>query len=73
MAVRIRRDGRIFCAAMFPEDAGDLYVNDSLHYHLSVEAKVLVTEPHERHKVRGEWWWVGRQPANVVIDEFYLT
>jgi hypothetical protein len=72
MAVRIRRDGRILCAAMHPEEPSDLYINDSLHYHLSVEAKVLVTEPHERHKERGEWWWAGRQPDDVEIDLFYL-
>ena len=36
MAIRIRKNGRIFCAAMFPEEPGDTYINDQLHYHHSV-------------------------------------
>lgn len=72
MAVRIRKDGRVLCAAMHPAEEGDCYVNDSVHYALSVEAKVLVTEPHEQHKDRGEWWWVNAIPASVEIDAFYL-
>ena len=73
MAVRIRKDGRILCAAMHPAEDGDLYVDDALHYYLSVEAKVLVTEPHERHKEHGEWWRVNAIPPNVRIDGFYLA
>lgn len=73
MAVRIRKDGRILCAAMHPAEEGDMYVDDSLHYHLSVEAKVLVTEPHYRHKHSGEWWWVNAIPVGVRVDEFYLS
>jgi hypothetical protein len=70
MAIRIRRDGRILCAAMFPVEDGDIYIDDGLHYHLSVEAKVLVTEPHERHKDHGEWWWVNNVPAGVEIEVY---
>jgi len=56
---------------MHPAEDGDVYVDDGMHYLLSVEAKVLLTEPHERHKDRGEWWWRGRVPADVQIDPFY--
>lgn len=72
MAVRIRKDGRILCAAMHPEQDGDTYIDDGLHYHLSVEKKVLVTQPHEIHSTTGdgEWWWKGNAPAD--IDGFYL-
>lgn len=72
MAVRIRKDGRILCAAMHPEEEGDYYINDAVHYLLSVEAKVMVTEPHERHKTHGEWWWVNAIPETAQIDSFYL-
>jgi hypothetical protein len=72
VAVRIRRDGRVLCAAMHPAEAGDTYLDDGAHYRLSVETKLLVTEPHEGHRLRGEWWWAGRAPAGVVIDDFYL-
>jgi hypothetical protein len=71
MAVRIRKDGRILCAAMHEAKEGDTYIDDGLHYHLSVEKKVLVTEPHERHKESGEWWWKGNAPETV--DPFYLN
>ena len=71
MAVRIRKDGRIFCAAMFPAEPGDTYLDDNIHYMLSSESKVLVTEPHERHQINGEWWWKGNVPEGIVIDPFY--
>lgn len=72
MAVRIRKDGRIFCAAMHPKEEGDIYLDDGIHYILSVEKKILVTESHDLHKVDGEWWWKGRVPCGVTIDDFYL-
>jgi hypothetical protein len=73
MAVRIRKDGTILCAAMHPEQEGDTYLHDGLHYQLAVVERVLVTEPHERHRAHGQWWWAGSVPEGVVIDEFYLT
>lgn len=73
MALRIRKDGRIFCAAMHPEQPGDAYLTDSEHYYLSVERRVLMTEPFKQHARRGEWWWRGQVPSGVVIDSFYLT
>lgn len=72
MAVRIRADNRVLCAAMHPAEEGDIYVNDAIHYFLACEAKVLVTEPHEQHIKRGEWWWVNATPMDTVIDAFYL-
>ena len=72
MAVRIRPDGTIWCAAMHPEQEGDIYINDGLHYLLSVEAKVLVTQRHEQHQLSGQWWWVTEVPSRVAIDPFYL-
>lgn len=71
MALRVRKDGRILCAAMHPAADGDTYIDDGTHYYLSVEKKLLVTEPMEQHKNRGEWWWIGNVPTEVIIDEFY--
>jgi hypothetical protein len=51
MAVRIRKNGRIFCAAMNPPEDGDTYIDDGLHYKLSVENKMLVTEPMKQHQL----------------------
>jgi len=64
MAVRIRAGGSpIVCAAMHPELPGDTYVDDSLHYRLSVEYGVLVAEPMEKHQHDGLWWWRDEVPA----------
>ena len=73
MAVRIRKNGRIFCAAMHKEEKGDTYLNDNIHHMLSVETKVLVTEPMYMHEKNGEWWWKGHIPKTFIIDKFYLT
>lgn len=73
MAIRIRADGRIFCAALHPPAPGDAYMDDGVHYYLSVEKKLLVTEPYEAHMRRGEWWWRGQEPEDVEIDDFYRT
>lgn len=78
MAVRVRSNGRILCAATHPAKRGDTYLNDGLHYKLSVELRVLVTEPmylaggRGGHQAHGEWWWSDRVPDDVEIDAFYL-
>lgn len=72
MALWIRRDGSILCAAMYSDELGDIYLDDTIHEHLSLVTKVLVTESHESHSVRGEWWWINAIPSGVIIDPFYL-
>lgn len=69
MSLRVRKNGKILCAAMNPERKGDLYINDGLHYFLSVEKKVLVTEPMKLHKKhKGEWWFINDIPKNKLIE-----
>jgi hypothetical protein len=58
---------------MHAAEPGDTYLDDGLHYRLSVEEKLVVTEPMERHRQRGEWWWRGNVPAGIEVDEFYET
>lgn len=68
MAVRIRKNGKILCAAMNPEEEGDLYIDDGLHYELC-RAGVLITEEHEDHvKSGGEWWWITQLPSGRKLD-----
>lgn len=68
MAIRIRKNGKIVCAAMNPERKGDVYVNDNIHYILC-RAGVLVTEPWEQHKKhKGEWWWITQLPFKKYLD-----
>lgn len=72
MAVRIRKNGKIVCAALNSEQPGDIYLPDDVHYMLSVEYKILVTTKNEYHKKNdGEWWWKGLEPTNITIDKFY--
>lgn len=72
MALRIRKDGRVLCAAMHEAEPGDTYLDDEIHYELSAKRRLLVTEPMDAHKLRGEWWWSGSVPKNITVDKFYL-
>lgn len=79
MAVRIRANGDVLCAAMHEKRDDDLrYVDDHQHYVLSVDWRILVTEPMEPdpanpgrggHKVHGQWWWLGGVPADAVLEQ----
>jgi len=73
MALRIRKDGSILCAAMHPEEDGDTYINDELHYKMSVEYGVIVSENMEQHQNSGEWWWVGNIPKYVRISDWRMN
>lgn len=80
MSLRVRADGRVLCAAMHPGEPGDAYLDDGSHYHLSVEAGLLVTEPMHLpegvgrggHSAHGEWWWFDEVPDDVEVDQAYL-
>jgi hypothetical protein len=69
MALRIRSDGRVLCAAHHPEEPGDTYINDGLHYAMSVDHGVLLTLPMPMHAQpgphMGQWWWRGQAPHGV--------
>jgi hypothetical protein len=54
MAVRIRLDGSIVCAAASKPELGDFYIDDNWHYKLSVEKNILITKNHFKHNL---WWW----------------
>ena len=68
MALRIRKDGRIFCAALHAEKPGDTYIDDTLHYEMSAIHHVIVTEPEPEHSKRGEWWWRENVPDGVKVE-----
>jgi len=71
MALRIRKDGRILCAALHQEEPGDIYIDDGVHYQLSIKLGVLLSEPEPEHSKRGEWWWTGQVPKGVVVDDSF--
>ncbi len=76
MALRIRSDGRILCAAMHPAEPGDTYLHDGISYRLTVESGAIVTEPmfsnegRGGHAKHGEWWWADEVPPDVVLEAF---
>ena len=55
MAIRWRIDGALVCAAMSDEEDGDCYIDDRLHYKLSVEERALVADID--HEKNGLWHW----------------
>lgn len=72
MAIRVRKNGRMFCAFYSNQEDGDIYINDWLHYEMSVIHKVIGTTKMEVHsKNGGEWYWLNNVPENVEIDKFY--
>lgn len=77
MSVRVRKDGTVLCSAMHAERPGDVYIDDGLHYRLSVELRLLVTEQMHGggglggHALHGQWWWRGHIDPAARIDPFY--
>ena len=56
MAIRWRKTGEMLCAAMFAEDVDDTYIDDRLHYQLSVISKSIIANID--HEKNGLWHWV---------------
>ena len=56
MSMRWRADGTLVCAAMRPEEPGDTYIDDRLHYQLSVVQKVVIADPN--HEQNALWHWL---------------
>ncbi len=70
MSLRVRHDGRILCAALNSEMPGDTYIDDALHYEMSVVHRVICSEAEPDHSAHGgEWWWSGSVPPGVVVEE----
>jgi len=66
MSLRIRRSGEVFCAALAEEEDGDMYIDDNLHYYLSVEKEVLRTYPEPEHTEKGgQWFWRHEAPEGM--------
>lgn len=64
MAIRWRKDGRLVCAAMSEEEEGDTYINDRLHYQLSVISRAIIADMD--HEENGLWHWVHSEPRAFI-------
>ena len=61
MSLRWRCDGTLVCGAKsHPRDC-DSYIDDQLHYELSVELGVVV--PDKKEATNGIWYWKHKQDS----------
>ena len=58
MSLRWRKDGRLLCGAKSEAEEGDTYIDDRLHYELSVLCDAV--NPHEDEEETGLWGFVKR-------------
>jgi len=56
VSLRWRAYGELVCAAKFPEEPDDCYIDDRLHYQLSVISRCIVADVN--HEQNGLWYWV---------------
>lgn len=56
MAIRWRENGTLMCAAMSDAEENDTYINDGLHYQLSVVSRAIIADVE--HEKNGLWHWV---------------
>jgi len=59
MSLRWRRNGDLLCAAKTLDEPNDTYIDDRLHYKLSVELKVVI--PRDDEPRSGIWNWVEKK------------
>ena len=55
MAIRIREDGTLLCAAHTDKEVGDTYLDDYVHYYLSVLTDSI--RPSKTHDIDNLWFW----------------
>lgn len=56
MAIRWRYNGDLICAAMSEPEEDDTYIDDRLHYQLSVISRSIMADIN--HEENGLWYWV---------------
>lgn len=70
MAIRVRKDGSMWCAAHTARRPGDRYIDDWLHYRLSVELGLIASLPMPCHVIYPRWWRVTRKRARDKIRAY---
>ena len=63
MALRVRKNGDILCAALHDEEDGDTYIPDNISEILTGctgEEPLIITDPEPLHSTHGRWWWTGQ-------------
>lgn len=71
MALRIKKDKSIVCAAISKEQKEDIYIDDTIHQALC-NRKLIVAEPEPQHSNNGGLWWLkGCEPKNINIENYW--
>ena len=60
MSLRWRKDGELVCAAKSEPEEGDTYIDDRLHYQISVLSHAIIPDLDE--ETTGRWWWLAGSP-----------
>ena len=56
MSIRWRKNGQLICAVMSEPEENDTYIDDRLHYQLSVISRAIIADID--HEENGLWYWV---------------
>lgn len=56
MSIRWRKGGEMICAAISQPEKDDAYIDDKLHYQLSVVSRAIIADID--HEENGLWYWV---------------
>ncbi len=68
MSIRWRLNGKMYCAAMSKVEPGDCYIDDRLHYQLSVISRTILADVN--HEENGLWHWVHKEGKRLrAIEE----
>jgi len=55
----------MWCAALTAAEPGDTYIDDGLHYQMSVVHGVIVALPMPEHVDHPQWWWTETAPPEA--------
>ena len=67
MSIRWRLNGDLVCAANSEEEEGDTYIDDRLHYQLSVVSRAIIAD--REHETNWLWHWVHGDSFLRAVDE----
>lgn len=67
MSLRWRATGEILCGAKSEPMEGDCYIDDRLHYELSVNQKCVC--PDIKENENGLWYWVHGENGHFITAE----
>ena len=70
MSLRWRASGELLCAAKTEPEEGDAYIDDRLHYQLSVVGRVIIADMEET--TNGRWHRVHDAPFLRAVDEMEM-